>query len=341
MKIHENISLKPYNTFGIDQRAPLLIEAENETDVLEAIRLYPNLKVLGGGSNILLTQAPEVPLLHITQKGISVAHETDEFVWVRASAGELWSDFVDYCVAQDYGGVENLALIYGTVGAAPVQNIGAYGVELKDVFDCCDAICIKEAPKYMGNFGDKVTFLKKDCAFGYRDSIFKQHKDAYIITSVTFCLTKQNHQFKTHYGDIRAHLAAHGWEESPQHIAQVVKEIRQSKLPNPAELGNSGSFFKNPVIPRAQFLELQKHYPNMPHYSIGDDQEKIPAAYLIERCELKGYRIDAVGVHQKQPLVMVNYGGATGAAILALARYVQQQVKKRFDILMEMEVNIW
>ena len=341
MKIHENISLKPYNTFGIDQRAPLLIEAENEADILEAIRLYLNLKVLGGGSNILLTQAPEVPLLHITQKGITVAHETDEFVWVRASAGELWSDFVDYCVAQDYGGVENLALIYGTVGAAPVQNIGAYGVELKDVLDSCEAICIKEDPKYMGNFGDKVTFLKKGCAFGYRDSIFKQHKDGYIITSVTLCLTKQNHQFKTHYGDIRAHLAAHGWEESPQHIAQVVKEIRQSKLPNPAELGNSGSFFKNPVIPRAQFLELQKHYPNMPHYSIGDDEEKIPAAYLIERCDLKGYRIDAVGVHQKQPLVMVNYGGATGAAILALARYVQQQVKKRFDILMEMEVNIW
>ena len=140
MKIHENISLKPYNTFGIDQRAPMLIEAENEADILEAIRLYPNLKVLGGGSNILLTQAPEVPLLHITQKGISVAHETDEFVWVRASAGELWSDFVDYCVAQDYGGVENLALIYGTVGAAPVQNIGAYGVELKDVLSSCEVL---------------------------------------------------------------------------------------------------------------------------------------------------------------------------------------------------------
>lgn len=333
MKIHENISLKPYNTFGIDQRAPLLIEAENEADILEAIRLYPNLKVLGGGSNILLTQAPEVPLLHITQKGISVAHETDEFVWVRASAGELWSDFVDYCVAQDYGGVENLALIYGTVGAAPVQNIGAYGVELKDVFKSCEAI--HRESKF------RINIEMGGCAFGYRDSIFKQRKDAYIITSVTLCLTKQNHQFKTHYGDIRAHLAAHGWEESPQHIAQVVKEIRQSKLPNPAELGNSGSFFKNPVIPRAQFLELQKHYPNMPHYSIGDDQEKIPAAYLIERCDLKGYRIDAVGVHQGQPLVMVNYGGATGAAILALARYVQQQVKKRFDILMEIEVNIW
>ena len=179
------------------------------------------------------------------------------------------------------------------------------------------------------------------CTFGYRDSIFKQRKDTYIITSVTFCLTKQNHQFKTHYGDIRARLAAHGWEESPEHIAQVVKEIRRSKLPNPVELGNSGSFFKNPVIPQAQFLELQKRYPDMPHYSAGDDQEKIPAAYLIESCELKGYRIGAVGVHKGQPLVLVNYGGATGTELLALARYVQEQVKKRFGILMEMEVNVW
>ena len=341
MKIHENISLKPYNTFGIDLKAPLLIEAESEADILEALKLYPNLKVLGGGSNILLTQAPEVPLLHITQKGISVGHEIDEFVWVRVAAGELWSDFVDYCVTQGYGGVENLALIYGTVGAAPVQNIGAYGVELKDILDSCDAICIKEDPKYMGNFGHKVTFLKKGCAFGYRDSIFKQHKDGYIITSVVIQLTKENHQFKTHYGDIRIRLAAHGWRETPQHIALVVKEIRRSKLPNPVELGNSGSFFKNPVIPQAQFLELQKRYPDMPHYSAGDDQEKIPAAYLIESCELKGYRIGAVGVHKGQPLVLVNYGGATGTELLALARYVQEQVKKRFGILMEMEVNVW
>lgn len=333
MKIHENISLKPYNTFGIDLKAPLLIEAESEVDILEALKLYPNLKVLGGGSNILLTQAPEMSLLHITQKGISVVHEIDEFVWVRAAAGELWSDFVDYCVAQGYGGVENLALIYGTVGAAPVQNIGAYGVELKDVFKSCEAIYRESR--------SKINLEKGGCAFGYRDSIFKQRKDTYIITSVTFCLTKQNHQFKTHYGDIRARLAAHGWEESPEHIAQVVKEIRRSKLPNPVELGNSGSFFKNPVIPQAQFLELQKRYPDMPHYSAGDDQEKIPAAYLIESCELKGYRIGAVGVHKGQPLVLVNYGGATGTELLALARYVQEQVKKCFGILMEMEVNVW
>ena len=308
MKIHENISLKPYNTFGIDLKAPLLIEAESEADILEALKLYPNLKVLGGGSNILMTQAPEVPLLHITQKGISVVHEIDEFVWVRVAAGELWSDFVDYCVAQGYGGVENLALIYGTVGAAPVQNIGAYGVELKDVFKSCEAIYRESR--------SKINLEMGGCAFGYRDSIFKQRKDTYIITSVTFCLTKQNHQFKTHYGDIRARLAAYGWEESPEHIAQVVKEIRRSKLPNPVD-------------------------PDMPHYSAGDDQEKIPAAYLIESCELKGYRIGAVGVHKGQPLVLVNYGGATGTELLALARYVQEQVKKRFGILMEMEVNVW
>ena len=333
MKIHENISLKSYNTFGIDQKASLLIEAENEADVLEALRLYPNLKVLAGGSNILLTQAPEVPLLHLTQKGITVLYEDQETVWVRAAAGECWSDFVDYCVAQGYAGVENLALIYGTVGAAPVQNIGAYGVELKDVFKSCEAI-------YREN-RIKINIERAGCAFGYRDSIFKQRKDTYIITSVTFCLTKQNHQFKTHYGDIRARLAAHGWEETPQHIAQVVKEIRQSKLPNPNKLGNSGSFFKNPVIPRSQFLELQKSYPHMPHYEVGEEQVKVPAAYLIESCDLKGYRIDAVGVHQGQPLVLVNYGGATGAAILALAHYVQKQVAQRFGITMEMEVNIW
>jgi len=333
MKLYEHISLKPYNTFGINQKADILIEASDEKDILEALTSYPTLKVLGGGSNILLTQEVKTPLLKITQKGITTERENHSHIWLKAQAGEVWSELVDYCVLRNYGGVENLSLIYGSVGAAPVQNIGAYGVVLKDAFHSCEAID-RESKQ-------KVIFYKNDCNFGYRDSLFKQSKGRYIILSVTLCLTKKEHFFKTHYGNIKGLLTEKGWEETPAHISQVIKQIRQSKLPNPIELGNSGSFFKNPIISREHFLSLQKTYPELPHYWVSVTQEKIPAAYLIESCDLKGYRIGQVGVHKGQPLVLVNYGNALGEDILSLAHYIQGQVKKRFNIQLEMEVNVW
>ena len=333
MNIHKNISLQAYNTFGIEQKAALLIEAYDTKDILEALHSYPDLIVLGGGSNILLTQEIQTPILKIMQKGISVEKETDSHVWIKAQAGEVWSDFVDSCVARGYGGLENLSLIYGTVGAAPVQNIGAYGVELKDVLSSCEVLDRES--------GQTMTLLKENCLFGYRDSLFKQQKGRYIILSATFCQTKRDHLFKTHYGDIRALLQEKGWGETPELISKVIKEIRLSKLPNPTELGNSGSFFKNPVIPREQFLSLQERYPTIPHFEISAEEVKVPAAFLIETCELKGFRIDKVGVHHRQPLVLVNFGGATGEEVLALARHIQKRVLNRFGIQLEMEVNVW
>ena len=236
-------------------------------------------------------------------------------------------------MTQGYGGVENLSLIYGSVGAAPVQNIGAYGVEVKDVFHSCEA--------FDRQTKEKVTFYKADCLFGYRDSIFKQSKGRYVILSVTFQLTKKNHSFKTDYGNIQKILSENYWEETPEHIATIIKHIRRSKLPDPNELGNSGSFFKNPIVSRDCFLSLQKRYPHLPHYWVSNTQEKIPAAFLIESCDLKGLRMGKVGVHTQQPLVLVNYGGALGNDILSLAHYIQEQVEKHFQIPLEMEVNVW
>ena len=333
MKQYKDISLKPYNTFGIDHKAHLLIETSFEDEVIEAISTYPSLKVLGGGSNILLTKDIETPLLRMTCKGVTIEQENEDYILIKAQAGENWSEFVDTCVAQGYGGVENLSLIYGSVGAAPVQNIGAYWVEFKDVFHSCEA--------FDRQTKEKVTFYKADCLFGYRDSIFKQSKGRYVILSVTFQLTKKNHSFKTDYGNIQKILSENYWEETPEHIATIIKHIRRSKLPDPNELGNSGSFFKNPIVSRDCFLSLQKRYPHLPHYWVSNTQEKIPAAFLIESCDLKGLRMVKVGVHTQQPLVLVNYGEALGNDILSLAHYIQEQVEKHFQIPLEMEVNVW
>ena len=250
-------------------------------------------------------------------------------------AGENWHQFVLWCLAHNYGGVENLSLIPGNVGTAPIQNIGAYGVELKDVFISCDAIGIKDQ--------SERTFTKDDCQFGYRESVFKQElKGQYIITSVTFKLSKNKHQLHTDYGAIKQQLADSGISSpSIQDISNAVIAIRQSKLPDPNEIGNSGSFFKNPVITKAQFETLKNNFPLVPSYQVSDELIKVPSGWLIEKAGFKGKRFNNYGVHNKQALVLVNYGGAEGSDIYQLAQLIQKTVKRIFNISIETEVNIF
>lgn len=335
VQIEKNKSLKAYNTFGIDAIAPYFcqittLEQLQEVLQLEQFRHLPML-VMGGGSNLLFTSDPEGLVILNRIGGISIEKKDDEHVWVRVGGGQNWHDFVIYSIAQGWGGLENLSLIPGTVGAAPMQNIGAYGVEIKDTFSHLEAVA--------RDTGQLRVFVKDECEFGYRSSIFKTHaKDKYIIASVTFRLHKK-HSFNTSYGDIQKTLAELGEEISLQAISKAVVQIRQSKLPDPKQLGNAGSFFKNPVISRALFLELQQEYPNMPHYPQTEDWVKVPAGWLIEQCGWKGHRRGNIGVHERQALVIVNYGGATGAEIKQLSQDIQASVVQKFRIPLEAEVN--
>lgn len=323
------------NTFGIEVQANTYIEITSESLLIEALKTYPNPFVLGGGSNMLLTKNIEKPVFHIQLKGISVEKETDDFVWVKAQAGENWHEFVVHTLDKNWGGLENLSLIPGNVGTAPVQNIGAYGIEIKDVMESCEAIHIRTL--------EKRIFSNTECKFSYRESIFKnEEKDNYIITSVTFRLTKRNHILNIKYGDIQKVLAEKGiTNPHPIDVSQAVISIRESKLPDPKKLGNSGSFFKNPIVKRADFERIQKQFPQMPFYEVDAKHVKIPAGWLIDTCGLKGYRKGDAGVHQKQALVLVNYGNATGLEILELAHFVKDTVRKTFGINLEFEVNIF
>lgn len=336
MQIQKNISLKPFNTFGIDVAAKQYI-AVNSTDELVHIlkRFYASeLFVLSGGSNILLTKAIQGTVLHIQTKGIKVVDETSQSVLVEAQAGENWHQFVLWCLENDFGGIENLSLIPGCVGTSPIQNIGAYGVELKDTFYSCEAIHIQTL--------ETKKFTKEDCKFGYRDSVFKNElKGQYIITNVTFQLTKKNHQLKTSYGAIQQKLDE--YPELPisiKRISDAVISIRESKLPNPKVLGNSGSFFKNPVVDFTFFKQLQSKHPEIPFYKISDIEVKIPAGWLIEQCGFKGYRNGDAGVHKNQALVLVNYGNATGEELVQLSKAIQYKVHQTFGIQLEAEVNL-
>ncbi len=336
MKVQHNVSLKPYNTFGIDAKAKAYVNITNEESLSQALKnnQEKSLFILGGGSNMLLTKDIDVLVLHINLKGIQIVEESETEVIVKVAAGENWHNFVLWCLEQNYGGVENLSLIPGNVGTAPIQNIGAYGVELKDVFHSCQAIEIKSQKTR--------TFTKTDCKFNYRESIFKQElKDQYIITNVCFKLTKTNHKLRVSYGAISTEL--HNLNiKTPtiQDISKAVINIRQSKLPNPKEIGNSGSFFKNPVISKTAFLKLQKMFKDMPYYEISDTEIKVPAGWLIETAGFKGKRFSDYGVHNKQALVLVNYGNAKGKDILKLATIIQTTIKKLFGIQIEREVNI-
>lgn len=331
-----NISLKQYNTFGIDVKASLFMEVNSNTLLKEILfsQQYSSPLLLGGGSNILLTKDIEGLVIHLNTKGIEVLSKAESTVLVKVQAGEIWHDFVCWALNHNMGGVENLSLIPGNVGTAPIQNIGAYGVELKDVLVSCEALDLEEKKQ--------VYFSNRECEFGYRDSLFKRNKGRYIITSVTLELTTENHNKNITYGAIEAQLKQNGIENPClKDISDAVISIRKSKLPDPKILGNSGSFFKNAVISNEKFSSLQKIYPDIPHYSFGEDQQKIPTGWLIEQCGYKGKHFKEVGVHKNQALVLVNYGNATGKEVLELAQNIQKSVQDKFNVYIEPEVNIY
>jgi len=334
LNIKENISLKEYNTFGIDVNAKRFVSVNSVYQLQQLLKAEKNVFLISGGSNILLTKDIDKLVVHIDFKGISIDKEDDDFVYLTVNAGENWHDFVLYCVAQNYGGLENLALIPGNVGTCPIQNIGAYGVEVKDTITKLEAVNL-ETTKL-------DSFSNEDCNFGYRNSIFKNSvKGKYVITSVAFKLTKRNHNLNTSYGAIETELASKQiTEPTLKDISDAVIAIRKSKLPDPKEIGNSGSFFKNPVISKAHFLELQKEYPNIPSYTISENEIKVPAGWLIETARFKGKRFGNYGVHEKQALVLVNYGNASGKEIYALAQKIQKEILNQFKIDLEIEVNI-
>jgi UDP-N-acetylmuramate dehydrogenase len=331
-----NFPLKEHNTFGIDAYAKQYISITSEKQLATILKekQASDLFILGGGSNMLLTKNIEALVLHINIKGIKIIKEDDDFAWIESKAGENWHEFVLYSIKHDFGGLENLSLIPGNVGTTPIQNIGAYGAEIKDTLIHCDAIEITS--------GKMVRFSNLDCNFGYRESIFKkEQKGNYIITAVTFKLSKKNHKINIDYGDIKKELEQLGIANpSIKQISDAVTSIRKSKLPDPKELGNCGSFFKNPIIPKNQYQLIQKVFPNMPSYDLGTDLVKVPAGWLIENAGFKGKRYGDAGVHINQALVIVNYGDATGNELLQLSKKIQKTVFKKYKIGIEAEVNI-
>ncbi|WP_299011471.1 UDP-N-acetylmuramate dehydrogenase [uncultured Tenacibaculum sp.] len=334
MNIKENISLKEYNTFGIDVNAKRFVSITSVYQLQQLLKEEKNLFLISGGSNMLLTKDIENLVVHIDIKGISIDRENPNNIHLTVNAGENWHEFVLWCVSQNYGGLENLSLIPGNVGTCPIQNIGAYGVEVKDTITKVEAIEIQT--------GKLVSFSAEECQFGYRNSIFKNEaKGKYILTSVSFKLTKNNHKLNTSYGAIESELSSKDiTNPTIKDVSDAVIAIRQSKLPDPKKIGNSGSFFKNPVISKEHFETLQKKHPNIPSYIISDTEIKVPAGWLIEQSGFKGKRFGDYGVHEKQALVLVNYGDASGKEIYELAQKIQHTIKDTFDINLEIEVNI-
>ncbi|MEM9831385.1 MAG: UDP-N-acetylmuramate dehydrogenase [Bacteroidota bacterium] len=341
MKVVPNVSLKSYNTFGIEATAHHFAEVNSVVELQELLgqatwRDVPKL-ILGGGSNLLFTSSFEGLVIKMNIQGIEVVEETDETVEVKVGAGENWHDFVIYCIDQGWGGIENLSLIPGTVGAAPMQNIGAYGVEVKDVFQSLEAVAIETA--------QPRTFIGEECQFGYRESVFKTiYKGQYIIASVNFRLSKQP-IINTSYGAIEEVLTERLGEAavasaSIRDVSDAVIHIRQSKLPDPQEIGNAGSFFKNPVVLQTKFTELRQQFDKVPGYPVSDSEVKVPAGWLIEQAGWKGKRFGNVGVHDRQALVLVNLGEAQGEEVKKLAYDIQQSVQGKFGILIQPEVNI-
>ena len=334
MKIQQNISLKNYNTFGISVNAKRFISVTSVYELQQLLKVEKDIFLISGGSNMLLTKDIEKLVVHIDFKGISIDNEDENFAYLTVNAGENWHEFVLWCIENNYGGIENLSLIPGNVGTCPIQNIGAYGVEVKDVITKVEGLEIET--------GKLVSFSNETCNFGYRNSIFKNsHKGKVILTSVAFKLTKKNHNLNTSYGAIETELASKNiTNASLKDVSSAVIAIRKSKLPDPKEIGNSGSFFKNPVISKDQFLELQKENPNIPNYPVSDTEIKVPAGWLVEQSGFKGKRFGDAGIHEKQALVLVNYGNASGKEIYLLAQKIQEKVFKNFGISLEIEVNI-
>jgi UDP-N-acetylmuramate dehydrogenase len=337
VKVQYNISLKPYNTFGIEATTNEFVEVSTIDELVVLVNTFDfssrkNL-VIGGGSNLLLTKDFDGMVIKNSIKGMAVINEDEENVWVKAMAGERWHEFVLFCIGNGYGGVENLSLIPGCVGAAPMQNIGAYGAEIKDTFSTLEAIEIET--------GDIVVFDNSDCKFGYRESVFKNElKGKYIIVSVTFRLCKHP-KFNIAYGAIQQTLDKNGIKDiTVKAISDAVIEIRTSKLPDPKLLGNAGSFFKNPEVPTAQFEELKQTFPSIVGYPTTLGNTKLAAGWLIEQCGWKGKQVGNTGSHKDQALVLVNYGGATGNEVWKLAMDIQQSVKEKFGVTISPEVNI-
>jgi UDP-N-acetylmuramate dehydrogenase len=333
--IQKNSSLKPYNTFGIEAKADYFAAFSTTTELQQLLDENKGLPllVLGGGSNLLLTQDFHGLVLKNELMGIEVVSKEADTVIVRAGAGEVWHHFVLYCINHGYGGVENLSLIPGSVGASPMQNIGAYGTEIKDVFESLEAFEIAT--------GEMHTFDKTACAFGYRESVFKRAlKGQYIITSVAFRLSKDP-QVNTTYGAIDAELQAQGITNPDiRDVSNAVIAIRSSKLPDPKKIGNAGSFFKNPVVDQQVYDKILTTYPQAPAYPATPGQVKLPAGWLIETAGWKGKTIGNYGVHVNQALVLVNYGGATGQQIYDLSGAILADIYEKFGVQLEREVNI-
>lgn len=335
VQIRENISLRPFNTFGIDACARRFasFSSVDELKWLLQQRDDDPLLILGGGSNILLRKNFEGLVLKNEITGKEVVKEDADCVFLRAGAGENWHQLVMHCVDNNLGGPENLSLIPGNVGASPMQNIGAYGVEIQDVFEELEAWHLHDKEIHR--------FKKEDCAFGYRESVFKnKYRGQYVILNVTYRLHKHP-EFNTSYGAIQQELEAMGVEElSVQAVSQAVINIRSSKLPDPKEVGNAGSFFKNPAIPKQQFDTLKQAFPDVPSFPFDAERVKVPAGWLIEQCGWKGQRIGDAGCYPKQALVLVNWGNASGDQVFELSEEILQSVYKKFGIALEREVNV-
>ncbi len=336
--IKSDVSLKQFNTFGIDVAAHFFAEAQNEDQVRSIIQTKEFLSnsnlILGGGSNVLFTKDFDGIVLRNAIQGIEVVKETNDYVLVKAGGGVVWHEFVLYCINQGWYGVENLSLIPGSVGASPMQNIGAYGVEIKEVFHELEAINLKT--------GEIDYFDNSDCEFGYRESVFKnKHKGEYLISRVTYKLKKKA-DFKISYGAIEKQLEAMGIQElSVKSVSDAVIAIRQSKLPDPKEIGNSGSFFKNPIVTKSLFDKVKSEYPDLVAYPAGENEMKLAAGWLIDQAGWKGKTIGNYGVHKNQALVLVNYGGATGKQIYDLSEEILISIKEKFGVQLEREVNIY
>ncbi len=336
METQKNFSLKNHNTFGIEALAAEYINISSIAQLKEVLasNVGRELFILGGGSNMLLTKNIDALVLHINLRGIKIINETENCAIVRAQSGENWHNFVVLTIENDLGGLENMSLIPGNVGTTPIQNIGAYGTEIKDTFVSCEAMNIATQ--------EMRTFYNEECQFGYRESIFKNKiKGEYIITSVDFKLSRGEHKINTTYGDITAELAKNNIQNPGiSDVSKAVISIRQSKLPDPRELGNSGSFFKNPIISKEKFKEVQAKFPDIRHFPISDTEVKVPAGWLIEQAGFKGKRFGNAGIHVNQALVLVNYGGATGSEILNLSQKIQKEIFDIFGIWIDAEVNI-
>ena len=336
MEIVSNFSLKKHNTFGIEAKAKQFVAVHSVQDLKTILQENQSQKkfILGGGSNMLLTKDIDALVIHVDLKGKKIIKENNDFVWVEGQAGESWHEFVLWTIDQNFGGLENMSLIPGNVGTTPVQNIGAYGTEIKDTFASCEAMTIESQ--------EMRTFTKEECRFGYRESIFKNEaKNQYVITSVVFKLTKINHKINTSYGDISSELAKNNITiPTLKDISNAVIAIRQSKLPDPKELGNSGSFFKNPILLKSDFEKIQQQFPEIKYFDISKTEVKVPAGWLIEKAGFKGKRFGDAGIHKNQALVLVNYGNATGQEILNVSKDIQETIFKKFGIHIEAEVNV-